>query len=269
MIMLFGKKTVLALALVAATSPLFAQACDHHEHHSHNHQLCTDESEEDFVNGLSGPEIHGRRTQARFRVGDHDWGTLGDFEDAGARCTTAKPEQRTVALAADTLAKWRERMGPNRLLATVSIEIPVYFHAIKKSDGSGGPSNNQIAQQIQVLNDSFFPFFNFVLKRTDASKNRNNSNWYSATIGSDSESQMKSALRQGGVNALNVYASAPGGGVLGWATFPFQAANNLDSDGVVVRSDSLPGGTLVPFNEGDTLVHEVGVSVMMDLCNQA
>jgi hypothetical protein len=52
-----------------------------------------------------------------------------------------------------------------------------------------------------------------------------------------------------------------GGGVLGWATFPtgVKSFGRINSyDGVVVRHDVLPGGTLFPFNEGDTVVHEVG-----------
>jgi hypothetical protein len=73
---------------------------------------------------------------------------------------------------------------------------------------------------------------------------------------------MKSSLRQGGASALNIYTSAPGGGVLGWATFPDgvkTSSGNINSnDGVVLRFDTLPGGTLFPYNEGDTGVHEVG-----------
>merc|ERR1712125_67385 len=49
-----------------------------------------------------------------------------------------------------------------------------------------------------------------------------------------------------------------GGGLLGFATFPEWYAGDPDMDGVVCLDESAPGGTADPFNQGDTLVHEVG-----------
>ena len=55
---------------------------------------------------------------------------------------------------------------------------------------------------------------------------------------------------------MNVYAK-DGGGFLGWATLPFSGSGG-NCDGVVIADKTVPGGTFAPFNEGDTLTHEVG-----------
>jgi hypothetical protein len=135
--------------------------------------------------------------------------------------------------------------------------IDVYFHVIRNNTGSSGNvSAQQIADQIQVLNDSFAPFgWTFSLAGTTVS---NNSKWFTAGPGTKNERNMKNALREGTADDLNIYSSNPGGGLLGWATFPSDYNRRPAQDGVVVLFSSLPGGSAAPYNLGDTGTHEVG-----------
>jgi hypothetical protein len=197
--MKFGTKTVFALALVATT---FAHACDTHGRHHPHHQ----QHDEHFPNGLSN-EIDGRRTASRFRVGKHNWESREAFEDAGARCMSSKPSRRQVEQSDDILNKWRKRFGSNRRLDGAAKLIPVYFHVIKQTDGNGGiVTEAQIAEQISVLNSSFEDTFKFTFAGNTQTEN---DSYYAAGIGANEERQMKSSLRRGGANALNIYTSEP------------------------------------------------------------
>lgn len=143
--------------------------------------------------------------------------------------------------------------------ASGPVRIPVFVHVIQKSDTEGLVSDERIAQQMDVLNDSFAgdtggDDIGMVFDLADTDRTINAS-WYSMGPGSSAESQAKSALHQGGTRALNLYVAGIGGGLLGWATFP---GGNLTLDGVVVLNESLPGGSAAPYDLGDTAVHEVG-----------
>ena len=130
--------------------------------------------------------------------------------------------------------------------------INVYVHVIRSSTGAGGATTQQINNQINVLDKAFG--IDFTLAGTTTT---NNSSWYTCTGGS-CESAMKSALRQGSADDLNIYLNNMGGGLLGWATFPSSYASQPKLDGVVVLTASLPGGSAAPYNQGDTGTHEVG-----------
>jgi len=136
--------------------------------------------------------------------------------------------------------------------------INVYWHVINNgtSTAAGNIPDSQIASQINVLNAAYAAYgWSFTLVSTDRTTN---ATWYTAGPGTAAEDQMKAALRRGTADDLNIYSSNPGGGLLGWATFPSSYAGNPLDDGVVLLFSSVPGGTAAPYNLGDTGTHEVG-----------
>lgn len=136
-----------------------------------------------------------------------------------------------------------------------SILIDTYVHIICDNTGACAATENQVNDQMNVLNAAFTNTpYTFQLRTVTRS---NNSTWLTAGPDTTAEQQMKAALRQGDAGDLNMYVSNPGGGLLGWATFP-SWVDNLADDGVVLLGASLPGGAAAPYNEGDTATHEVG-----------
>jgi hypothetical protein len=113
----------------------------------------------------------------------------------------------------------------------------------------------------QVLN-SAFNRHGFVFSLAGALTYRASSQYlYTAGPGTQAEYEIKRQLRRGGAADLNIYTWAPGDGLLGWATFPWDykiGGWGSMLDGVVVRTATLPGGSAKDYNLGNTVVHEVG-----------
>ena len=179
------------------------------------------------------------------------------FRDKLARVNAKKPDRPGGGNGNGGGGGGGEEPPPPELPGSQSILIDTYIHVICTGDGGECAANStQINDQMQVLVDAFASTpYTFQVAGIDQS---NNSGWYTAGPGSSAEIQMKSTLRQGDAGDLNMYISNPGGGLLGWATFPEWYAGDPDDDGVVVLGASLPGGAAEPYNEGDTATHEVG-----------
>jgi Pregnancy-associated plasma protein-A len=178
-------------------------------------------------------------------------------EDAGAKCGT---RHLTLAEREHVEAEVATRMQniAGTSAAVTGGAINVYFHVINKGTGiaNGDISSTMITSQINVLNAAYGAWgWSFNLVSVDRTTN---ATWYTAGPGTAAETQMKNALRIGSADDLNIYSSNPGGGLLGWATFPSSYASKPKDDGVVILYSSLPGGTAAPYNLGDTATHEVG-----------
>jgi hypothetical protein len=205
-----------------------------------------------------------------FTLGDRTWVNQKAFIDAGLRCgVRAVDEEEAHGVDIDIAARIAARSGQGNgsqkgkpggppPTPVTGGTIPVYWHVIRSGSGinNGDLPPSSIAAQISVLNAAYASTgWSFALSGVDYITN---SSWYGMSPGSSAESQAKNALRQGSANDLNIYSANPGGGLLGWATFPSSYQSNPKGDGVVVLYSSLPGGSAVPYNEGDTLTHEVG-----------
>lgn len=208
-----------------------AEGHGHHHHHHHHH---------DHENGedITAEGVHRRLVGV-------------------SRCGTVSPN------FAQRLQHQQELIDYHLLFGAPAkqeqaVAIPTIFHNIQRSDGTGGISEQMITDSMTVMNEAYAGTpYSFILVDTTTS---DNDSWFSAGFGSQAEFEMKSALRQGDAATLNVYSTGIDqvSGILGFATFPWEYASTPVLDGVVVGTETAPGGATPPFNEGDTLVHEVG-----------
>jgi hypothetical protein len=184
------------------------------------------------------------------------------FIQSGRRCGSDLDVETVRDFERDFKLRLDERIAAGEGLSKLSAaNIQVWVHVVRES--SWNVSSTQINQQISVLNDAYnggnvggaATGFSFSLAGTT---NTVNATWAKAGYGTTAERQMKAALRVGGASTLNIYLTNPGGGLLGWATFPSSYASKPSDDGVVCLYSSIPGGSAAPYNLGDTATHEVG-----------
>ena len=147
--------------------------------------------------------------------------------------------------------------------AAMTVSVPVFFHVIT-SGTTGNLTDTQLRAQVTQLNKAYSGTyggantgFSFALAGVDRT---DNATWY-ASKGGGAEHAMKTALKTGGDNTMNVYTTS-GGGYLGYAYLP-DITNTAQAylDGVVIDWKTVPGASTEYaglYDEGDTLVHESG-----------
>ncbi|CAE6449758.1 unnamed protein product [Rhizoctonia solani] len=183
------------------------------------------------------------------------------FTNRTAICASTPSAEEVAAAEAHFVSqKISAKLGPN---AKFAASIPVYWHVIQSgtSLSQGNVPDSQITDSIDVLNADYASTgITFTHTETDRTTN---ASWFNRAGPETSyQTAMKTALRKGGANALNVYTvgytNVNPPGLLGYATFPSSYTNNPSDDGVSILYSSVPGGSAAPFNLGRTLTHEVG-----------
>ncbi len=176
----------------------------------------------------------------------------------GRFCATDHNPEKIASAEADFALRMDEaaKNGAPMEQAAATV-INVYFHVVNKGTGvsNGDITTQMINDQMTVMNNAYAAWgYSFNLVSTDRTTN---ATWYNGCYGT-SETAMKTALRQGTADDLNIYTCNPSNGILGYATFPSSYAGAKAKDGVVLLYSSLPGGNAAPYNLGDTATHEVG-----------
>lgn len=185
---------------------------------------------------------------------------------AGRKCGTRVPSASETRIVENELSRKLADQGSRSSSSSGPIVVPVAFHVIAsgRSKAEGYLGDDDIDKQLAKLNLAHAgqekpggkaTRFKFTLASVDRSIN---ARWFAMSPGSLDERVAKKTLRKGGPETLNIYTANPGGGLLGWATFPQDYLQQPFTDGVVILFSSLPGGATTRFDEGDTAVHEVG-----------
>ncbi len=195
---------------------------------------------------------------------------FGDAEDRqlGVRCAAPRVSQLEQELIDRALQPHLVKAASEARAATT---IPVVVHVVTKRNGDFEVTDAQIERQMTVLNESFEPRgFRFELSET----RRYQSNVFAKKcLSFQAESRFKRNNAVDPATTLNIYTCRPARGVLGYAWLPFHWPESDPQHGVVVHYATMPDGIGVPYDEGDTVVHEVGhylglLHTFSGVCNQ-
>lgn len=206
------------------------------------------------------------------------------------RCGTAEAEEADIAIHQRVVEKFLASSSR----VDSDVVVPVCFYVIMDDAGTNSLSNSDLQRQLDALNRAFGSSsccdssldwcesgtcsidtgIKFVMAKidgngalvpgatvrdvsaTDACVFREVNNAW-AYLESSEDTAMKSSLKRGNAKTLDVYFTNLA--ALGYTYFPWSTVvPGSIKDGVVVQASSIPGGSNVRYNEGDTLAHEVG-----------
>ena len=176
-----------------------------------------------------------------------------DFIRSGRRCSMVNPTDLQINRVDQELREFRSARAARVAGATINVQ---FIHIM--SGNQGKITEQQRVKQIAVLNDAYESHGIKFIYDPNTVEHVDRPDWFAMGHRSASEREAKTALQVDPEHNLNFYTAELQGGLLGWATFPFDFLGDPDMDGVVVLHSSLPDGSSAPFNLGATAVHEVG-----------
>lgn len=154
--------------------------------------------------------------------------------------------------------------SPRRFLrkrANLRIVVPLYMHVVTKSTNAGSVTQATVNQQVRVMNTAYNPFnIFFNLQGTDFTAN----NAWAVGATDQDDFDMKQTLRRGTYKALNIYLQTDlVGGILGKCSLPTNVGTSPSpqlyiGDGCNCAAGTMPGGSIMGYNMGMTVVHETG-----------
>lgn len=178
------------------------------------------------------------------------------------RCATPVGPAEARAEVEAALDLWRSLGGG--VQAVPKRTIPVAVHVVRQNPQTGEVTDQQILDQIEVLNRGFkksaFRFELASVDRTDRKK------WHRKCFAFNARGGIRAPYRKmtkrlavDPSTTLNLYTcDLIRQNVLGFAMLPWYFLGESPLDAVVVDYRTLPDGDAVPYDEGDTAVHEVG-----------
>jgi hypothetical protein len=213
----------------------------------HRHGVTLGEDHHDVYNEHPHPPHSHRSLQEEFRNED-GIPICGFPEPSDAELQEIEASQNTSILG--KFAKFAARFWRN--LRQRRKTVPTYYHIIRNAT-IAGPSADQVRAQHDHLVEAFAPYgFSFTLK--DITFTRNNEWFGYKEYNTDEERDMKTTLRRGGPESLNVYVNN-GKGVCGYAYLPKFYNQFPWNDGIVINFRCFGGAS--QSQEGDVVVHEV------------
>lgn len=188
-------------------------------------------------------------------------------------CDTSEPDRATMNSLAEQFNSFRikngEMLREAQMRSTKKVNIPVIFHVISKGPSfeEGEVDDDTLIEQIDILNRAYSGEtggistpFQFTLSGINRVRN---SKWHALSPSSPTEIDVKTNLKVGGPETMNVYVADivledQEGTILGYSSLPVFYKILSDQDGIVLNFRAVPGGPLKNYNLGNTLVHEAG-----------